>query len=42
LQIIGQHAEQDVGAHPRRGPVENWTQLEIDSPERAEGVLDAR
>ena len=30
LQIIGQHAEQDVRAHPRRGPVEHRTQFEID------------
>ena len=41
LQIIGQHAEQDVRAHPWRGPMEHWTQLEIDSLQRAEGVLHA-
>ena len=41
LQIIGQHAEQDVGAHPRRGPMEHRTQFEIDGLQRAEGVLDA-
>ena len=41
LQIIGQHAEQDVGAHPWCGPVEHRTQLEIDSLQPAEGVLDA-
>jgi hypothetical protein len=29
LQIIGQHAEQDVRAHPRCGPVEHRTQLEL-------------
>ena len=41
LQIIGQHAEQDVRAYPRRGPMEHWTQLEIDGLQRTEGVLDA-
>ena len=40
LQIIGQHAEQHVGAHARRGPVEYGTQFEIDGLQRAEGVLD--
>ena len=41
LQIIGQHAEQDVGAHAWRGPMEHRTQLEIDGLQRTEGVLDA-
>jgi hypothetical protein len=42
LQIIGQHSEQDVRAHPWwRGPMEHWTQFEIDGLQRAEGVLDA-
>jgi len=40
LQIIGQHAEQDVRAHPRCGPMEHRTQFEIDGLQRAEGVLD--
>src|SRR6201987_4038769 len=41
LQIIGQHAEQDVRADPWRGPMKHRTQLEIDGLQRAEGVLDA-
>ena len=41
FQIVGQHAEQDVRAHPRRGPMEHRTQLEIDGLQRAEGVLHA-
>ena len=41
FQIIGQHAEQDVRAHPGCGPMEHRTQFEIDSFQRAEGVLDA-
>jgi hypothetical protein len=41
LQIIGQHAQQDVCAHPRCGPMEHRPQLEIDGLQRAEGVLDA-
>ena len=39
-QIMGQHAQQDE-RHPRRGPMEHRTQLEIDGLQRAEGVLDA-
>ena len=41
LPIMGQHAEQDVGAPPRRGPMEHRTQFEIDGLQRAEGVLSA-
>ncbi len=38
LQIIGEHAEQDVGAHARRGAMEHRTQFEIDGLQRAEGM----
>ena len=34
-------ARLSVRAHPRCGPMEHWTQLEIDGLQRAEGVLDA-
>jgi hypothetical protein len=41
FQIVGEHAEQHVRAHPRRGPVEYRAQFEVDRLHRAEGTLDA-
>src|ERR1700748_1494927 len=40
-QIIGQNAEQYVGAHPRRAPMKHRTQLEIDGLQRAKSMLNA-
>ena len=31
---------QDVAAQPRRGPVEDWPQMDVDGLERAERLLD--
>jgi hypothetical protein len=30
LDMVGEHAEQDMGAHPRRGPVEDRSQVDVD------------
>ena len=40
FDMIGEHAQQDVGAHARRGPMEDRPQMEIDGLERAERALD--
>ncbi len=41
FEIVGEHAEQDMGAHPRCGPMEHGTQLDIDGLHAAEGAFDA-
>ena len=40
FDVVGQHAQQNMSAHPRRGPMEDRADLEIDSFHRAEGALD--
>ena len=40
LDVIGEHAEEDVGAHARRGRMEHRADFEIDGLDRAEGALD--
>jgi hypothetical protein len=40
--MIGEHAQQDVGAHARRRPMEDRTQMDIDGLQRAERALDPR
>jgi hypothetical protein len=37
LDIIGEHAEEDVGAHARRAVVKERADFEVDGLERAEG-----
>ena len=38
---MNQRSQQNVRAHAWRGPMEHWTQFEIDGFQRAEGVLHA-
>jgi YCII-related domain len=40
LDMIGEHAEHDVGAHPRRRPVEDRPQVDVDRLQRAECAFD--
>ena len=40
LDMIGEHAQADVGAHARGGPMEDRSDLEIDGLDAAEGALD--
>jgi len=40
LDIIGEHAEQDVGADPAGGVVEDRTDFEIDGLQAAKGPFD--
>ena len=40
FDMAGEHAQEDVGAHPRREPVVDRPQVEIDSLEAAESALD--
>ena len=40
FDVVGEHAEEDVGAHAGRGPMEHRADFEIDGLYRAEGALD--
>ena len=40
LDMVGEHAQEDVGAHARRRPMEDRTHMQIDGLEAAEGALD--
>jgi hypothetical protein len=40
LDMVGEHAQEDVGAHPRRRPVEDRPQVDVDRLERSERALD--
>ena len=40
FEIIGEHAQEHVGAHARAQPVENRTDVEVCSLEAAKGALD--
>ena len=40
LDVIGEHAQEDVGAHARRRPVEDRTQMDVDGLQGAERALD--
>ena len=41
FDMIGEHAQEDVGAHPRCGPMADRADIEIDGLQAAEGTLDA-
>ena len=40
LDVIGEHAQEDIGAHARRRPVEDRTRMDIDGLQGAERALD--
>ncbi len=40
FDVVGQHAEKDVGAHPRRRPMEDRADFQINRLQAAEGALD--
>jgi hypothetical protein len=40
LDMIGEHAQEDVGAHPLGGPVADRADLKIDHLQASEGALD--
>src|SRR6267154_2694566 len=41
FDMAGEHAQENMGAHPRRQPMVDRSQVQIDSLETAEGALDA-
>jgi len=41
FQMIGEHAQEHVGAHAWADPMEDRTNVEVDGLEAAEGALDA-
>src|SRR5436189_2371590 len=41
FDMAGEHAQEDMGAHPRRQPMVDRSQVQIDGLETAEGALDA-
>ena len=41
FDMAGEHAQEDMGAHPRCQPMVDRSQVQIDSLETAEGALDA-
>src|SRR6516165_1947233 len=40
FDVAGEHAQEDMGAHPRRQPVVDWAEVQIDGLQAAEGALD--
>ena len=42
LDMVGEHAQEDVGAHARRRPMEDWTQVDVDGLQGAECTFDQR
>jgi hypothetical protein len=40
LDVIGEHAQEDMSAHARRRPVSDRADLEIDGLQATEGPLD--
>src|SRR5215467_12351145 len=40
FDMAGEHAQEDMGAHPRRQPVVDWAEVQIDGLQAAEGALD--
>ena len=40
FDMIGEHAQADVGAHARSGPMEDRSDLQIDGLDAADGALD--
>jgi hypothetical protein len=41
FDMVGEHAQEDVGAHPLCGPVADRPDFEIDGFDRSEGAFDA-
>src|SRR5271169_4482386 len=41
FDMAGEHAQEDMGAHPRRQPMVDRSQVQIDSLQAAKGALDA-
>ena len=40
FDVVGEHAQQDMGTHPLRGAVMNGLDLEVHGLEASEGALD--
>ena len=40
FDVAGEHAQKDMGAHPRRQPVVDRAEVQIDGLQAAKGALD--